>query len=860
MQKLLAIDGFSLLHRAYYAMPFLSNKEGVPTGAISGFMNMLINAIEKTQPDFLAVAMDMKGPTFRHEMYADYKGNRPPMPDELRQQVGLLRDVLENSGIKIVESQGYEADDVIGTLSRICSDLNINTIILTGDRDSFQLINDHTTVWMTRKGISDIEVFDEEHLLQEYGLKPEQIIDLKGLMGDQSDNIPGIPMVGMKTAQKLLAEYHTLKNVLANAEHISGKKLKSNVIEFGDQALLSYDLARIDTGVDGVVFTPDSFSFHWNNFQSGLNDLKNLELTGIQNRIERHFDMKQEEEPDASVMNNDIQERTISHLDNLMQYIDETLLNEEICIYKTPDEITLFSDGSLVRIPIARSMIDSDALTITDIYSALKKLFESNVPKVLYDLKSWFYTADSFGFGIHHCSFDVMIAAYIINANANNYSFKHLADTELNNPREDAFVLKQLKDRFKKQIIESHIVELFQSIEMPLIRVLYDMERNGFRTDKNIIKKLDEMISADISESEQAIYKACGETFNINSPKQLSHILFEKMGLTPLKKTKSGYSTDAETLEQLSYQSEFVNDILSYRQLSKLKGTYIDGLLPLIDGQGRIHSTFNQTIASTGRISSSDPNLQNIPVRTALGREFRKIFVSDSESDVLVDADYSQIELRVLAHLSDDKTMQEAFRNGYDIHKDTASKMWHIPFENVTGEMRSAAKAINFGIVYGISDFGLSRNIGISVNEAHDFIARYKQTYKGVSEYMDHLVETAKKSGYAETMFGRRRMIPELTSSNFNTRSFGARIAMNMPIQGTAADIIKLAMIRVHSILDGINAKLLLQVHDELIVNTKEEYGERIRNLMKKEMETIVNLHVPLIVDVKIGRSWYETK
>ena len=862
-KTLVAIDGYSLLHRAYFAMPPLSAPDATPTGALTGFMNMFLNVLEKARPDYLFVAFDVKGGTFRNQMYDGYKANRPPMPDDLRVQVALLKDVLHDFGAACIEAPGYEADDILGTYSAYCEAQSVDAILVTGDRDSFQLIGEHTSVWMTRKGISEIDVFDRQKIFDTYGIEPPRIVDLKGLMGDASDNIPGVPKVGEKTALKLLSKFGTLEDTLAHADEAGGPKLCENLKTYAQQARMSYDLATIRRDVPNLSDDLAAFTFSWPKTAAVQPKLEKLGLRGVLKKIASHDENAQQNEeakrPEASA----IEHKAITNAAELQKLADELSKDgAPFALWRSDGVLSVsVSEEVSFDVTLAQDLFSENAVAADEAFRILTPALEGPRQKVLYDVKDWKMRLDGFSVELCNAAFDVMIAAYVLDATVSSYPMERLCEQYLQT-QEDicAARLLQLRGVMTQKMREDETLELFGQIEMPLIDVLYDMQRYGFRVDKEALAQTGRELSDRMASLTESIYEAAGHPFNINSPKQLGTVLFEEMGLRVIKKTKSGYSTDADVLEQLSDECPMIADVLAFRQASKLKGTYVDGMLPLIDKNGKIHSTFNQTVTATGRISSSDPNLQNIPVRTPQGRALRRIFSSDGDGRVLVDADYSQIELRVLAHLSGDEAMCEAFDKGLDIHRDTAAKMWHVPLSDVTDAMRAAAKAINFGIVYGISDFGLSRNIGISRTEAADFIRRYRETYSGVNAFMDLLVEQARDLGYAKTMFGRRRALPELHSGNYNTRNFGARVAMNMPIQGSAADIIKLAMIRVHDALDGDSAKLILQVHDELIVDCCEEKSEQILQLVCDAMRNVTQMRVPLVVDAKIGKTWYDAK
>ncbi len=862
-KKLVAIDGYSLLHRAYFAMPPLTAPDASPTGALTGFLNMLLSVLEKAQPDCILVAFDMKGGTFRGDLYPDYKANRPPMPDDLRIQVDLLKETLDTLGIARVESFGFEADDILGAYSAKCEKEQIDAILVTGDRDSFQLIGEHTTVWMTRKGISEIDVYDVAKLQEVYGIEPPQIVDLKGLMGDSSDNIPGVPKVGEKTALKLLAKFGTLEETLAHADEAGGPKLCENLKTYAEQARLSYKLATIVREVPNIPDSVEEFAFAWPAVSKVQPLMDRLGLRGILKKLAAHGEAGALSEEEAKQEAPTIEVVELLDADALTAKVGELVEKKaSIAVYMDQESVT-FTDSAahVYQVKIAKDLFSENALPMDVIIRTMAPLFEGECAKTLYDIKNWKEFLTPFGIQVNHAVFDVMIAAYVLDATVSSYPMERLLQQYLEVSQAPcAAHLLQLAEMMTAKMKEEETLDLFRSMEMPLIDVLFAMQQYGFKVDEENLKQIGVELGEKIDTLMSSIYEAAGHPFNINSPKQLGVVLFEEMGLPAPKKTKSGYSTDADTLEQLLPSCPMIADILAYRQASKLKGTYVDGMLPLIDANSRIHSTFNQAITATGRISSSEPNLQNIPVRTELGRTLRKIFSSDDETRVLVDADYSQIELRVLAHLSGDEAMCEAFEKGLDIHRDTAAKMWRVPLDEVTDSMRAAAKAINFGIVYGISDFGLAKNIGISRREAAEFIQLYKNTYSGVTRYMDEMVESAKALGYAKTMFGRRRALPELTSGNYNTRNFGARVAMNMPIQGSAADIIKLAMIRVHEALDGVQAKLILQVHDELIVDCDASIAQDVLRLVQDTMQNVASLRVPLVVDASIGRTWYDAK
>ena len=852
MKTLIAIDGNSLMHRAYYALPSMAAKDGTPTGAIFGFLRMLLKLLER-QPDYLVVAFDMKGPTFRHGEYGEYKAGRRPTPPDLGPQFPLLRQVLEAMGIAICQCEGYEADDILGTASRMAEAAGSDALLVTGDRDALQLITPHTHVLMTKKGITETVEYDEEALLAAYGLTPERMVDLKGLMGDASDNIPGVPGVGEKTALKLLEKYGTLENTLAHAGEEKGA-LRTKLEQGAALARLSYRLGKIDTAAP-LQAELSQWAFRPQALAGGLPLLYKLELRGIAGQLS---DTKPEGEAPAEPT---AQTQRVAE-EAALEAMVKALLGksplgiqlEESCLYVAADPAMQYQvalDGGDLLTP---------GLTPEQALGAIRPLLEDpGVEKRLFDAKGLLHAIAPYGVRLVGPWQDAMIQDYLLHAIHPADSLKTLL-SERNLPYGAGGLLQAGQD-MEAELREKGLLDLYNQVELPLVEVLYQMEREGFMVDGAMLRELSELFARRLEEIQQGIYQQAGESFNILSTKQLGVILFEKLGLPTRKKTKTGYSTDSSVLESLQDHHPIVPLVMEYRFLSKLKSTFLDGLLALMQPDGRVHTSFNQNVTATGRISSTEPNLQNIPVRTELGREIRRAFVA-SPGRVLVGADYSQIELRLLAHMSGDTAMVEAFRTGADIHAITAGEVFGVAPEAVTSQQRSAAKAVNFGIVYGISDFGLARNIGVSRKEAGDYIQRYFQRYPGVKAFMDRCVQEGREKGYATTLLGRRRELPELASSNFNTRSFGERVAMNMPIQGTAADIIKLAMVRVYQALEreGLQAKLVLQIHDELILDTPMEEAERVKPLLKACMEEAMPLSVPLIADVREGHSWYDTK
>ena len=857
MAKLIAIDGNSLMHRAFYALPAMTNREGAPTGAIYGFLGMLLKLIQQ-KPEYLVVAFDMHGPTFRHEAFAEYKAGRRATPDELRTQFSLIRELLPKMGITICQCERYEADDILGTFARMANEKGVDALLVTGDRDALQLISPKTHVLMTKKGISDTIEYDEAVLMEQYGLEPRRMIDLKSLMGDGSDNIPGIPGIGEKTALKLLAKYGTMENTLAHAEDEKGalaQKLKNGA----DSARMSYSVGTIDVNAPIGISLEDT-RFSENTLSGGIDMMRKLELRSLIERIPKG-DIESAA-GDAGEAENKVEHIRIADSAALNKLVDE-LSGAEAFACHVDGAFTVSMDKTKqYDIVLGETLLDV-GLDEDEIYTALKAVLEDDsIKKAFFDSKAMMHAAKNHGVSITNVAFDAMIADYLLHAIHPSNSLKTLSAERLNDENESgAAALMRLWPMLINELEAQGLKKLYDEIELPLISVLFDMETTGFSIDKEALGNMGAELNARIKSLEASIYEAAGESFNILSTKQLGTVLFDKLKLPVVKKTKTGYSTDSEVLESLYDMHPIVPMVLEYRTLTKLCSTFIDGLLPLLDKSGRVHSRFNQNVTATGRISSTEPNLQNIPVRTELGREIRKAFVA-SEGRVLIDADYSQIELRLLAAMSGDAGMCKAFLDGADIHRRTASEVFGVPFEDVTGEQRSAAKAVNFGIVYGISDYGLARQLGITRKQAARYIELYFDRYPDVQAFLKQCVAKAKEEGAAKTLFGRRREMPELSSSNYNTRSFGERVAMNMPIQGTAADIIKLAMVRVHNGLKerGYKAKLILQIHDELIIDAPREEAESVAVLLKECMESVVALKVPLIAEVHMGHSWYDTK
>ena len=853
MKKLIAIDGNNILYRAYFALPSMMTKSGVPTGAIFGFLSTLFKLTQE-QPDYLLVAFDMHGPTFRHEQYDDYKAGRAETPDDLRTQIPLMKKLLAEMGIAVCECPRFEADDILGTFARLANESGVDALLVTGDRDALQLIGPNTHVLMPKKANETVE-YDEALLMEQYGLVPARMPDLKGLMGDSSDNLPGIPGVGEKTARKLLEKYGTLENALAHAADEKGA-LQKKLTEGAESARMSYRLGLIDTHAP-VPFGLEACAFEPARLAGGAPMMQELELRSLLSRLPKGGASMQQHEK-----NTDIIHVCVDDAEKLAALV-ETLGKAKRLALHVEDALSLSADGiTQYDVVLGATLLDA-GLDEGQVYAALKPLLEhEGTEKLVFDAKRLRHILARFGIALAGVTFDAMLADYLLHAIHPAGSLKTLAGERLGFAEGGAAALVRLADSMVPELAEKELDWLYREVELPLERVLFDMEQIGFALDTDVLQEMSTTFKVRIDAIAEEIYRLAGERFNILSTKQLGAVLFDKLQLPPWKKTKSGYSTDAETLETLADKHEIVPLIIEYRTLSKLCSTFLDGLLAVVRPEsGRVHTSFNQNVTATGRISSTEPNLQNIPVRTELGREIRKAFVA-SEGHLLVDADYSQIELRLLAHMSGDEGMIRAFREGDDIHRRTASEVFGVPFEEVTSAQRSAAKAVNFGIVYGISDYGLARNLGITRKEAAHYIELYLARYPGIQRYMLESVAAGKRDGYVRTLMGRRRELPELQSSNYNTRSFGERVAMNMPIQGTAADVIKLAMVRVHEALqrEGLQAKLILQIHDELIIDAPFEEVARVEKLLAECMENVIALAVPLSAEVKTGRSWFETK
>ena len=900
-EKLVLIDGHSILNRAFFGLPDLTNSKGLHTNAVYGFLNIMFKILEEEKPNYLAVAFDVKAPTFRHNMFDGYKGTRKPMADELRQQVPVMKDMLTKMGVPIVELPGFEADDLLGTISVMGEAQGMEVSIVSGDRDLLQLATEHVQIRIpkTKKTGTEIENYYAKDVLERYLVTPKEFIDVKALMGDASDNIPGVPGIGEKTASALIEKYKSIEEVHAHAEEVKPPRAGKNIVEYWEQAVMSKELATIITNAP-VAEAPVSFTFEKARLES-VESLyteeayllcKELEFKNLLSRFAIDAPKNNAEEYFASIRNPKEVDRIFTQLKG-----------KDVAFAIVPSENAgenIEADGQISLFTVAETN-SFDALALCygeeDIYyistgreikssDLIQKMKDAEVKTwIAMDLKSQL-TLFEYGKNFDYVNqwdtyladrkrcFDVTIGAYLLNPLKGEYPHddiakdyvglmvpteKELKDDACKKACYQAYIAWKAMPVLAEQLKEQGMDKLFYEVEMPLVFVLYDMEREGICMDAAALQEYGSKLEGSIIELEKKIPEAAGENFNINSPKQLGVILFEKLGLPNGKKTKTGYSTSADVLEKLAGEYPIVSDILEYRQLSKLKSTYADGLQNFVEADGKIHTSFNQTITATGRLSSTEPNLQNIPIRIELGRLIRKVF-HPMPGNVFVDSDYSQIELRILAHMSGDEKLIEAYNSGQDIHSTTASQVFHVPYEEVTPLLRRNAKAVNFGIVYGISAFGLSQDLDISRKEAQDYIDRYFETYPKIKAFIDNTVADAKESGKTTTIYGRIRPIPELTSSNFMQRQFGERVAMNAPIQGTAADIIKIAMIRVHDrlIKEGYQSRLILQVHDELLIETKEAEKDAVIALLEEEMHQVAQLSVPLEVGTAWGANWYD--
>ncbi|HCP15707.1 MAG TPA: DNA polymerase I [Peptococcaceae bacterium] len=887
MGKLILIDGNSLANRAFYALPPLTNQAGFSTNAIFGFCNMLNRVLKEERPDYLVVAFDAGKIVFRHEMFEGYKGKRKATPEELRVQFPVLKEVLKAMGVPQLEKAGFEADDLIGTLARQGSEAGMQVLIITGDRDSFQLINPQTSVLYTKRGITEIERYDEAHLKEVYDLEPWQMIELKGLMGDTSDDIPGIPGVGEKTALKLLQEYKTLEGVLAASGAYAGKKLGEKLVEFADQARLSKSLATIDRQIPleqpVTAFKPEN-----GDLQERIRLYKELEFKGLLEEALKEQQATNAE--DAPFEAPSREAGLISDWVELAEYMGMPSGTGEACLYFLPQAGSLQSGRYAWQAlglklegkpPVCLQWAETDQLAA--FLEILKPYFEDKeLTKVMVNSKAAYLILKASGIELAGTNHDLQLMGYLLDP-AKPYrvlkGLESLEDKEAGKAAKEAAkkgeslwntaslglildAMETLYHDLPSKLKELSMWELYQTAERPLALILGAMEIQGMQMDPEVLRQIGRHLSERIEETSKQIYEMAGQVFNLNSPKQMGEILFDKMGLAKGKKTKTGFSTNADILEYLAQEHEIARLILDYRQYAKLKSTYVDGLLAIMDPvTHKIHTSLNQTITVTGRLSSTEPNLQNIPVRLDEGRQIRKAFVA-SKGYILLSGDYSQIELRIMAHLSEDPALQSAFREGQDIHRRTASEVFGIPMEEVTAFQRRAAKAVNFGLIYGISDFGLSQDLGIPRAEAKEYMDRYFNRYPRVRAFLDEITAEAAKKGYAETILHRRRYLPELKSSNYQIRSFGQRAAMNAPLQGTAADIMKLAMVRVHEVLEnaGLAQTMVLQVHDELLFDLPEERLDQVKEPIRQAMENVLELAVPLKVDMKKGYDWYNMK
>ena len=868
--KIVLIDGHSILNRAFYGLPDLTNAEGLHTNAIYGFLTIMFKLLEEEKPEYLTVAFDVHAPTFRHKMYAEYKGTRKPMADELRQQVPVIKEVLHAMGVKTIECAGLEADDLIGTLSNRCENEGMEVTVISGDRDLLQLATEHVKIRIpkTKQGKTEIEDYYAKDVEERYQVTPKEFIDLKALMGDTADNIPGVPSIGEKTATKIITQYHSIEEAHEHVDELKSPRASKALSEHWDLAVLSKKLATINVKADfpyelfeaklGNLYTEEAYIF----FQKleFKNLLSRFDVSAPANKVEDGFKIIASK----------------SEAEKVFVQAEEASTIGAVIFKDLENVLPLFADqAGLGGIGLCFSKEESYCIKVEkDITGEwlLKKLADVAEKAETYAMFHLKESMEQVTIRNQANCFDISVAAYLLNPLKNNYTWEDVArehlglmiDEKIDQDMKacyESYVNYASVEVLRQKLRDTKMDTLFRDIEMPLVFTLFDMEQNGIRVEADALKQYGDQLAGKIAELEKEIYEEAGETFNINSPKQLGVVLFENMKLPGGRKTKTGYSTAADVLEKLAPEHPVVAKILEYRQYTKLKSTYADGLANYIQDDGRIHGKFNQTITATGRISSTEPNLQNIPVRMELGRLIRKVFIPE-EGYRFVDADYSQIELRVLAHCSGDEHLIQAYKEQSDIHRITASQVFHIPFDEVTPQQRRNAKAVNFGIVYGISSFGLSQDLSITRKEAAKYIDDYFATYPGIKTFLDHAVTHAKEEGYVVTLFGRRRPVPELSSSNFMQRSFGERVAMNSPIQGAAADIIKIAMIRVNQRLKDqkMKSRLVLQVHDELLIEAYEPELDEVQNILKEEMEHAAELKVPLEIDMHTGDNWYEAK
>lgn len=867
MKKLLILDSNSLMNRAFYALPPMNNSDGINTNAIYGFVNMLLKMKEEIGPDSIIATFDLKAPTFRHKEYSEYKAGRNKMPPELAEQFPIIKELLKFMGIKIFEIEGFEADDLIGTVSKFAENNETEVFVVTGDKDALQLASDNTKIVITKKGVSETAIYDRKAFIDEFEVTPNQFIDVKGLMGDKSDNIPGVPGVGEKTAFKLIKEYGSIEEVLNNIDNIPGKKLKENLEGNVEQAIFSKKLATIMREVPIELTLEDINSSEKENIQEIKKMLIKLEMKSILAKFK----------DDTPVEASKVEIKNVDTIDEMIEifsqkediiYIDYTLTDASIYSKLELEYLILGEENTGININFKEISANNNEEAI----KALKTLMENeNIKKVIHDGKNLVTFLNKHKIEIRGFEFDTAIAAYLIDSSKSKYEILELVNNYIGeNPSEEGNNLKiilssylpVIYEKLKERLHKENMDKLYYEVEHPLIYVLSSMESIGFNINETMLDELKIKFKKEIDNTQGEIYKLAEEEFNISSPKQLGKILFEKLDLPVMKKTKTGYSTNQEVLEKLMDKHEIIPKIMFYRQITKIYSTYIEGLKNVIDVDGKIHSNFNQTVTTTGRLSSTEPNLQNIPIRHELGREIRKVFIPMEESDILVSCDYSQIELRVLAHIADDDNMIDAFKHHSDIHTKTASEVFKVPIDEVTSLMRSRAKAVNFGIVYGIGAFSLAQDLKISKKEAEEYMSIYFERYPKIKKYLEDIVKDAEETGYVLTILNRRRFIPEIKASNKIVKALGDRLAMNAPIQGSAADIIKLAMVNVYNRLNEkkLKSELILQVHDELILNVKKDEFEEVKKLVQCEMENAIKLKVALDVDVNFGNTWYEAK
>lgn len=891
--KLVLVDGHSILNRAFFGIPDLTNSEGLHTNAVYGFLNILFKILDEEQPDYLTVAFDVHAPTFRHKMYDAYKGTRKPMAEELRQQVPLMKEMLTAMGVTIVEKEGYEADDLLGTIAKQSEAQGLEVSIVSGDRDLLQLASDHIKIRIpkTKRTGTEIEDYLAKDVVEKYQVTPLQFIDVKALMGDSADNIPGVPGIGEKTATALITAYGSIENAHEHLEEIKPNRAKQNLSEHYDMAQMSKELATIEIHAPieysledaklGNLFTEEAYLLCKR--LEFKNILPRFDIDAPKNLAEEHFTFVTDKKQISDIFK---KAKKAGHIGCCL-LPGEGIITEQLSLFEQPKEQQVIEGMSIAFSEEDIYYLSAGTeVSAEELLEEIRELSGGQTKVSVMDLKE---TLKTLPLPENDRYFDASVAAYLLNPLKNDYPYEDLAKdyvglmipskTDLLGKESPvkakqakpeaflkyicymAYIPWKTRDRLLEELNNTGMQTLYDTIELPLVYTLSDMEKEGVHVDAEELKRYGEELAAQIAVLEKEIYEGAGETFNINSTKQLGHILFEKLEMPYGKKTKTGYSTAADVLEKLAVEYPLVSKILEYRQLAKLKSTYADGLANFIEEDGRIHTNFQQTVTATGRLSSTDPNLQNIPIRMELGRMIRKVFLP-KDGYVFVDADYSQIELRILAHMSGDEMLIQAYREAQDIHRMTASQVFHTPFEEVTDLQRRNAKAVNFGIVYGISSFGLSQDLSISKKEAQEYIERYFESYPKIKEFLDGCVEKAKKDGYSVTMFGRRRPLPEISSSNFRQRSFGERIAMNAPIQGTAADIIKIAMNRVHRRLidEGLKSRLLLQVHDELLIEAAPDEVDEVKKILAEEMKGAADLSVELEIDTHTGKNWYEAK